>query len=277
MSYAVDTYQFKLCFAQRERPPASFTTCISHQGMTTASGPGKTSPKLYQDFLIFDPARSGATNILAGHPPPQGSGVQPAPDKDSCSNHDYTIKQTQSILPPLDLRPDGSTVYKAAVVCKKCRIHADIRLDHSYSANPCPTSTHPLHHFQRVSSYDETTAQRIRYAWQCSAEGCHALLFICYRRPRISAADLDLLTNAQLLRRRFEELFEDDPERGYRQATELEPLMRLRRYIQDALDSQRKKRSITARNARFQEAFGMNGQDCGALLGGFGFKYAVRT
>lgn len=193
----------------------------------------------------------------------------------SC-RHEYTTKFSQSVLPPLDLRPDGSTVYKLAVVCKKCRIHADVRLDHSNSTNPCPASEHSLHHFQRVVSLDETTEDRIRYVWQCSVEECHANLFIHFRRKRLQDGDISLLINPELLKRRYEALIQEDPKReGIRIATRAEALQRLRRYVKDSLNPERNKRQFGSNNKRFQEAFGIDGRDCYELLEWLGFKYAV--
>ena len=180
--------------------------------------------------------------------------------------------------PPLDLRHDESTTYKLAVVCKKCRIHADIRIDHSNSTDPCPASSHPLHHFQRVTSHDRKAPERIRFAWQCSVDECRATLLILFRRPRISEADLSHLTNPELLKRRYNALLQDDPNReGIRQATEMDALARLRRYIKDALNPEHNKRVFPANNKRFQEAFGMSGRDCHELLEELGFKYTVSS
>ena len=240
------------------------------------AGPGKTSPKLYQDFLVFDPVR-GKPNVLADITPHHGDGPQLAPPIGSC-RHDYITKASQSVLPPLDLRPDGNTTYKAAVVCKKCRIHADIWLDHSNAKTPCPTSDYPLHHFQRKESHDKVTTERIRYAWQCSSVECRASLFILFRKPRISDGEKDLLTNPELLKRRYNALVQNDPNReGMKEATQMDSLARLRRYIKDSLDPKRDRRSFPANNKRFQEAFGINGQDCRELLDRLGFKYAVSS
>ena len=241
------------------------------------SGPGKTSPRLFQDFLIFDPQKTARPNGLTDHPPPHGEGPQHSPLIGSCK-HEYAVKFSQSVPPPLDLRPDGSTTYKLAVVCKKCRIHADVRIDYSNSTNSCPTSDNPLHHFQRVPSYDKVTQDRIRYAWQCSVPDCSATLFISFRRPRISAADYDLLTNPEHLRSRYDALVKQDPNReGIKPATPMDSLTRLRRYIKDMLNTQHNRKSFPANNKRFQEAFGVNGQDCRELLERLGFKYAVSS
>lgn len=57
----------------------------------------------------------------------------------------------------------------------------------------------------------------------------------------------------------------------------MDALARLRRYIKDSLNPQRDRRQFPANNKRFQEAFGMNGQDCSELLERLGFKYAVSS
>jgi len=241
------------------------------------SGPGKTAPKLYQDFLVFDPLNAGKSNVLADFSPPVGEGVQLAPAIGSCK-HDYTTKQSQSITPPLDLRPDGTTHYKLATICKKCRVHAGVRVNYARSTNPCPNSEHPLHHFRRVRAEDVGTQERVEFGWQCSAPQCRASLRVTYRPSRIQPEQKDLLTNTELLKRRYEAILQQEPTReGIRQATPLDCLSRLRKYIKDSLKPEHDKRVFPANNKRFMEAFGVHGHDCQELLQWLGFKYAVSS
>lgn len=87
-----------------------------------------------------------------------------------------------------------------------------------------------------------------------------------------------LLTSPDRLQGRYEELLRADPEReGMRQATDMEALARLRRYVNDSLDPKHTKRQFPANNKRFQEAFGLQGQDCHELFELLGFKYAVSS
>lgn len=237
-------------------------------------GPGKTAPKLVQDFLAFDP-KKGNPNILLDFPPPQGEGQQLAPHFASCK-HDYTPKSAQSVPPPLDLRPDGNTVYKVAVLCKRCRIHADVHIDYTQASQPCPANENPLHHFQQMTSLHVKQQGRISYAWQCSVHACQALLLFSYRVPRITDADISLLTTPDKLKRRYEALLEVDPDRQeVKEATPLQPLARLQRYVQDSVSGKRDK--LPAHNKRFQEACGVQGMDCRELLERLGFKYAVSS
>lgn len=238
------------------------------------SGPGKTAPKLYRDFLLFDPLKvSHGRNVLVDHPPPVGEGPQFGYQPGACA-HEYATKHAQSILPPLDLRSDGATQFKLAVVCRMCRLHADIYINCSHSTKPCPNEQYPLHHFQFLS--DAPDAQRIKYIWQCSSRACAAHLQITFRQPRLTEKDRDLLCNTDRLRRRYETIKANEPEReGMRLATPIDALTRLRRYIRDSLDANQTRRSIPANNKRFQEAFGWLGGDCKELLTRLGFKYAV--
>ncbi|EMD00196.1 hypothetical protein BAUCODRAFT_83917 [Baudoinia panamericana UAMH 10762] len=239
------------------------------------SGPGKTAPKIHRDFLDFDPlnARQGI-NILTDHAPPVGEGQQPSQQPSAC-RHDYTIKHEQSISPPLDLRPDAASRYKLGTVCKKCRLHAVVKIDYTRSVNPCPNSEYPLHHFQRLPEFDVRDEHRIAYAWQCSAPQCQAHLEIGFGKQRLSPEDRDLLINTELLKRRYESVLQHDPGReGMRQATPMEALSRLRKYIKDSLNAEHTRRSFPANNKRFMETFGVHGQDCAQLLQRLGFKYA---
>lgn len=244
-------------------------------------GPGKTAPLLYNNFLAFDPV-CGRPNVLADFTPPHGEGPQLAAPLQSCK-HEYVTKTEQSVPPPLNLRPDGTTIYKLAAICKKCRMHAEIHIDHAKSTDPCGPgsssgSEHPLHHFQRVDTYDQKTFDRIQYAWQCSVRECLASLFIIYRKPRLDSDDIQLLTNPELLKRRYEEVVQDDPGRdGVKEATPMDALSRMRRYIKDSLVPRESKKQIPANNKRFQEAYGILGRDCEDLLNQLGFKLVVRV
>lgn len=240
------------------------------------NGPGKTAPKLLADFLQFDPQKNIGGNILTTHPPLVGEGQAPAPHRDACK-HDYTVKHNQSVTLPLDARPDPSSNYKLAVVCKKCRLHVDIRLNYQQATEPCPTSEKQLHHFQRADGLDDTGHAHIRYGWQCSNATCQALLTTTFKLPRISAPERNLLTDTSKLRARFDAVVQDDPEReGIRLATPVDALTRLRRYIKDALKPEHDKRVFPANNKRFMEAYGLHGRDCRDLLQKLGFRYNVR-
>ena len=238
------------------------------------AGPGKTAPKLYQDFLAFDPVK-GVPNVLTTTSPPSGEGPQLAPPIGSC-RHEYVTKASQSVPPPLDLRPDGTTIYKIAAVCKKCRIHTEIHVDHSNATNPCPGSEHPLHHFQHAPTYDIKAEERIQFTWQCSVAECRATLCIVYRKSRWDEEDIQLLSNPERLKRRYDALIQDDPNReGIKLATQMDAFLRLRRYVKDSLVPSHTKRQIPANNKRFQEAYGIDGQDCAEILNWLGFRLAV--
>lgn len=247
--------------------------------MSSASGPGKTAPKLLNDFLCFDPLKCSPTsNCLSDYTPPVGEGQQLGPGIASCK-HEYTTKREQSLTPPLDVRPDGGSEYKVAVVCRKCRIHADVYIAYPDASDPCPNGEFPLHHFQRHGAGDFKGSDRIVYGWQCSAPQCRAWLRITFRTSRISPAERDLLTNTEALKSRFKDEVEDNPEReGIKQATPMDALGRLRKYITDSLNPEQEKRSFPANNKRFQEAFGMRGRvhSCERLLEKLGFTYEVR-
>lgn len=99
------------------------------------------------------------------------------------------------------------------------------------------------------------------------------MVSVIYEAPQISAADVKLLTEEAALQRRYEEAVQTHPEReGWRLATPVDTLFRLRRYIGDALNPDHNKRRFPANNKRFMEAFG---EDCRDLLNRLGFKYAV--
>ncbi|KAF2717641.1 cysteine proteinase [Polychaeton citri CBS 116435] len=240
-----------------------------------AIGPGKTAPRLAHDFKLFDPLNaevkilSDQTILATDHPSRN-------PHPRAC-RHDYAIKHGQSTLPPEDLRSrDAVEPFKAAVVCKKCRIHAEVVIDLVGALDPCPNSDFPVHHFQRTPGDDVESQTLLRYVWRCSGPACNAVLWIDYRMPRLDEEAVRLLTQTDVLNARFHDIMKRDPERdGMRQATPMDVLTRLRRYMHDASKPEHSKREFPANNKRFMEAFGYNGADCRYVLENIGFKYAM--
>ncbi|KAI5361757.1 putative ubiquitin specific protease, UCH repeated domain-containing protein [Septoria linicola] len=240
----------------------------------SAAGPGKTAAKLANDVLLFDPINCAqGENYLTDLTPPVDEGRQLSPGAKSCQ-HEYATKADQSITPPLDLRADSVTQYKLAVCCKKCRVHADISIDYKYALNPCPNSGNPLHHFTRRPDADVQSAERIQFGWECSSQQCRAQLRVSYRMARIQPAERIMLVDTDRLKRAYEAMQKEDPGReGLRQATPVEVLHRLRRYVTDSLNPEQARRSFPANNKRFGEAFGVWGRDCFELLDRLGFNY----
>jgi hypothetical protein len=234
-------------------------------------GPGKTAPKLCYDFLIFDPIKSGNPNTLAKLPPPQGEGQAWKRSPDACT-HRYILKESQSVPPPIDLREDGGAKHKVAVICRLCRIHADIYIDTTQSSRTCPTNAHPSHHFQLV--HQDGDATHVEYGWQCSIEECGARLRVIYRLQRLQQHEIDNLTSPRLLKQRYDALMHENPGReGVEEATPMKALARLLRYTQDSLGAEQK--TLPADNKRFQEAFGLRGGDFLQLFHRLGFKCEV--
>jgi ubiquitin carboxyl-terminal hydrolase 25/28 len=241
-----------------------------------AGGPGKTAPKLVHDFLLFDPIKCDPNaSYLTNFTPPFGEGRQLAPPVGSCQ-HEYATKHSQSVPPPLDLRPDCGTRYKLAVCCKKCRIHADLYITYEFAVDPCPNTQELSHHFLRREDVDTTGSERIQYGWQCSAESCRAQVRISYRTQRLLPEERVALTDTERLKRAYEAMMKDAPSReGLRQATPVEVLVRLRHYVKDSLNLERSKSSLSADNKRFGEAFGVRGRDFNTLLTRLGFSLVV--
>jgi ubiquitin carboxyl-terminal hydrolase 25/28 len=239
------------------------------------SSAGKTAPKLLHDFLEFDPLKVHGANILTDLSPPVGEGPQIAPGHGSCK-HEYATKWKQSVSPGQDERAQQGSQYKAAVICKKCRLHADVHIsyDHASPEGACPKDGYPLHHFLWRKEEDETTSNRIVYAWSCSSPDCQAVLRTTFKLPRFARKDIQHLTDPALLQGRYDATYQADPTRtGLRLASPVDALQRLRRYLNDSLNPEHTKRSFPANNKRFMEAFGVEGRDCAELLQNLGFRY----
>lgn len=234
---------------------------------------GKTAPKLVEDFLRFDPQKTGSGNSLTSHPSPTGEGGKPlAPGLASCK-HEYSIKTAQSVLPPLDSRPQTGTQYKIAVLCRRCLIHADVHISYPHATIACPTADNPLHHLQYRKDREELKPESIRYGWQCSVKSCNAEVTISYRRSRISEEDYELLATPERLQQRYNQVLQADPERSVKLATPTTAMHTLQRYLKDALDPTVEKRRLMATNKLFMTTFGVHGRDCNALLNKLGFVF----
>ncbi|KAF1818761.1 cysteine proteinase [Dissoconium aciculare CBS 342.82] len=240
-----------------------------------SEGPGKTAPRLFHDFLTFDPLKVNGRNLLRTFPPHVGEGqdLPPNPQIGACG-HNYTLKYSQSILPPRDYRPDSQTVFKAALICKRCRLHADLRISYRASTNPCPNADHPVHHFQALPGLDTSTHNRIQYGWQCSASGCRAQVLTIFRLPRLSDGERNLIATPEFLKRRYEEALAAGPERDIKEATPMQALHRVRTYLRDALNPEHTQRTIAEDQKKFIEVFGMHGQESVGLLKKLGFTYS---
>lgn len=235
---------------------------------------GKTAPKLVNDFLKYDPASRSLGNYLTDSPKPAGEGVQIQPAPSDCQ-HVYSIKSVQSVLPPVDSRPQAGTQYKVAVTCRKCRIHADVHIVYPPSATtttPCPSAENPLHHFQFQQDRMFSSREHIRYGWLCTVKGCHAEATISYRRARISDDVLEIFS-AERLQRRHEEILQEMPQRDVKTATPMSAMHNLQRYLKDALDPAAEKRRLMANNKLFMATFGIYGRDSVDLLDRLGFVF----
>lgn len=84
------------------------------------------------------------------------------------------------------------------------------------------------------------------------------------------------LTDTERLKRAYESMLASQPNReGLKQATPIDVLSRLRKYVKDSLNPEHSRRSFPADNKRFGEAFGVYGRDCSTLLTRLGFRYVV--
>ncbi|KAL2356052.1 hypothetical protein BJ546DRAFT_969739 [Cryomyces antarcticus] len=251
-----------------------------------SSQPGKTAPRLLLDLVRYDPRRSVRGHNVLTDPPPQfeENRVPPATIAKGSCRHALMIKNTQSLTPPLDSRPDNTTIYKVASFCQDCRCHVDLVVDFQndpWKAGPCPNEDFPLHHLLHVPQHAQDrmviseplipNSEALEHAFRCSAPSCPAYVTIRLRPPRLRPEHVKLLTDKTLLQARFDAAISADPSReGLRLASPSEALNILRRFILDSLDPKSGRVKFPARNKRFITAFGT---DCDELLDGLGFSY----
>jgi len=115
-----------------------------------------------------------------------------------------------------------------------------------------------------------------RYVFVCTSVDCSTYLTIQYQNSTISIHDIELLTNTERLRQRYETAITKEAGRaGFVYPTPVATLWKLRRYIQDSIttaaDGSRKR--IPVENKRFLESFGEH--DCDELFARLGFESRV--
>lgn len=234
---------------------------------------GKTAPRLLHDLLIYDPQCLVKNYNILTNPPPLH---EPSLSQNSLlarevCRHEYITNGQHGILPPQDSRAKVGDRYISRAICKRCRIHLKVETDYQHAGlNVCPNSERPLHHFLFEPSSGTDTSPLV-YHFRCSSPDCSASVQISYTQAVIDPSDLALLTSLDLLKKRYETVVTEEAKRsGFNQASPVDVLWRLRRYVHDALESPNPGRRIPAHNKKFQEAFG---KDCNGLLQRIGFKY----
>lgn len=207
---------------------------------------------------------------------------------DSC-HHAWCVKDKQAALPALDARPSPDSVYTFAGVCRKCRMHVELEVNYTvrWEAEPCPNSTHPLHHLvhspwregvaRNESFLDNADTKTETFAFECSSPTCSAAVFVRLRPPILSDEHIRLLTDRTLLNSRAEEVIGSEPARfeGHKKPTPVDVLSDLRSYLKNCFEH-RESRPIKADNKRFSLRFGIDGLACKDVLNYLGFRFNVR-
>lgn len=227
---------------------------------------------MLNDLYRFDPrAIIKQYNVLTDPAPPyESTGPQPNLLANNRCQHDLVTKLSQCKLPAQDSRPKVGDAYKVAAVCRRCRTHISLDLEYGFDGrNLCPNAAYPLHHF-----VNKPSSTQLAYLFQCSSSECAADLRITYSAAVVTPRDQTLISDRAKLQKRSEAARNNDPERGgWKIATPVDGLWRLRRYIQDSLKPENAGKKIPVNNKRFLEAYG---RECDDVFTNLGFKFAVR-
>ena len=255
---------------------------------------GKTSPRLLSDLYNYDPRylASTAYNILTGLPyfdEEEQKNVPPPPPGTSCK-HKWSLKRNQSSLPKNSYKSDSSTVWKIAVYCSACRSHLDLLMDFrkmSPFAEPCPTTSRPLHHFMHQPRLSKPRQYGMLapdpdtgFSWvdehhfECSAPECSARLVMWFKPPRLVPDWVKQLTDKFMIKARAERAMAEDPERfeGHAVPLPVNVLHHLRLYIWNAVQNPERSRKIPGNNKQFLLSLG---DSCADLLEYVGFTREV--
>lgn len=254
------------------------------------SDPGRSAPTLLEDLILYDPKQSikNGYNILEHG----AQGVEQAQfigqllAEGSCL-HTFCLKKRQSFLPAHGERPTPDTVWQAAAVCRKCRIHLLVKVDYSiaWQDEPCPQWEHPLHHLLRSTWRTEAWARDLVndgnymdevHVYECSAPKCSAIVSVQLSTPIFTDEAVHQLVDKELLATRARAAFEQKKGQtdGMKWPLPIDVLSDLRAYIRNAWrkDAQTE---IDLNNKRFVVRFGPDGSACGDVLEMLGFELKV--
>lgn len=250
--------------------------------------PGKTAPLLLHDLLTYDPRYEDLAkrNLLTTSPPHYDPRASPAPAVPyrNC-RHDLQLKASQSQLPQPGTQPGQTAEYKVATYCRKCRWHVHLWVDlhhHGQRTEPCRQSSRdfPLHHFLFTGEQDQSPSGSLgghnkprTYTFKCSVYMCPATLSLHMSPPQFSDADISLLTDPAVLRRRWEQSKvasgdRADPDK----AQSIDAPNYLSTYLHDSFNPQKGKTRIPLLNRKFLKTFG---KDCNHILTKLGFTLAM--
>jgi ubiquitin carboxyl-terminal hydrolase 25/28 len=254
--------------------------------------PGRTAPAFAKILTLYDPLHPPSTPVnLLRDPPLTAAGItDPAKvlPANSCS-HEFCVKEKQSDLPALDARPDETSIWKVAVICRRCRLHVEIRVDYTvrWEADPCPNQKHPLHHFVHSPWREELAKTKWRsknvgsqdeiYTFECSSQTCSATVYVQLSPPILGSEDVRTLTDEFLLKHRTTEAFQRWPVQleGFARPSVFDVVFDLRKYLRNAWDSSMDGKHIGLENKRFVVRFGPEGLPCKDVLETAGFIFKV--
>lgn len=252
---------------------------------------GRSAPSILEDISLYDfqNLSPSGVNILQDAPIRWAlrSSVAALLPADSCQ-HAFCTKANQSAPPPLDLRPGPGSVYRVAAVCRKCRIHFQLTVDHTArpGLSPCPVQDYPLHHLIH-SPWREDVARKSdasteeswpgeTYVFECSSQTCSATVIIRLKEPRLSPDMVHVLTDQAMLKSRTEEAIKVGQGRleGMKHPSSAEVMGDLRTYLRNAWIPDKSK-PIRLDNKRFMLRFGPDGEACEDVLEYMGFTLEV--
>ncbi|KAK6352819.1 ubiquitin-specific protease ubp2 [Orbilia brochopaga] len=187
-------------------------------------GPGKSSPRLYNDLLVYNPYNHGK-NVLAYLPPEHIPGTSTTDSYErSLHNHIFILKPNQSSKSPFPVQAGARHV--VAACCQECRKHVELIIQHHDDADIssiCPTAQNELHHFRydphrsgpfaSADSLEEISGELDVRCFDCTNPGCKTSLRITVKSRRITDRFKSLLTDTKTLWNRHNDAFAKYPER----------------------------------------------------------------
>lgn len=247
------------------------------------SSAGRTAPAFVEDLTLYDPLHPPTVQVnLLRDPPLTDAGIPELAHvlpPDTCK-HEFCLKDRQSDPPALDATPDEKSIWKLSVICRRCRLHVELRVDYStaWEPGPCPNQNNPLHHFVHSPRREDLARNQWRmqnagntdeiYTFECSSPTCSAIVYVRLSAPIFGSEAVRILTDETLLSQRTTEAFQRWPAalEGVARPSVFDVVFDLRKYLRNAWDSSTEGRRIGLDNKRFNVRFGPEGLPCRELL-----------
>ncbi|KAI5285464.1 Rab geranylgeranyltransferase, partial [Ascosphaera aggregata] len=247
---------------------------------------GRTAPLFADDIRRYDPRHppSSGYNLLADIPPIRTDFELVSPS--SCP-HQYVLKPRQTYTPPFDGNEDANVEYRVSAVCSLCRQHLDLIVVY-----PTPWGHHGLfpHHLIYIPDAAQETLQKVdrnpfrkgrpprqEFHFRSTYSQHPVRATVIVTEPFLSDAHVRVLTSIQRQEERVEAARLENPEKfmGLEVPSVKKTISILRKYVENAIQEDKRGRCINANGKTFTLSFGPRGETMKEIFESLGFIYVT--